>query len=291
MNVRSNIQYCSCIEFTTKKTKGVVKAYPVKKGSKCSEVLKRQAHINSWCCFFKRWQDYLGSDIIKNDLQLFTLMAKSPAEYNQQIYPWGDFGWFGPYDSEEEALAAGNKQIEENYYVWDILWKTTIKTDTNVYEVRSIPGIVGGFNVHGHTLNRDGNICSAITYSSSKTVKNILDDNGKLVDLWIWEVDGDNNFGLCGWNNTYSNGSRMDCYNFLELNNSDYFCENNEYDHTVNNTNNGCWCCGSYSGLTDKLDLLRANSIVNIGPCGNPYQSDKRNGRFGKYDKTIGAIP
>jgi hypothetical protein len=289
--ITANTQYCSCIEFEQKKTKGVAKAYKVKKGSKCSDVLNRQAHINSWCCLFKRWQDYLGSGVIRNDIQLFTLMAKDPRAYYQEVYPWGDYGWFGPFDSEEEAIAAAKKQIEENYYVWDVLWKTTVKTDEDVFERRAIPGIVGGFNVHGHTLNRDGNICSAITYSSTKHIKSILDVDNKMVDLWIWEVDGDNNTGLCGLNNTYSNASRMDCYNFTELNDYEEFCGNNEYDRTIENANTGCWCCGNYSGLVTKYDLIRNNGLIDIGPCGNPYQSDKRNGRFKKFDKSVGAIP
>jgi hypothetical protein len=289
--IKANTQYCSCIEFDEKKTKGVPRTYKVKKGSVCSDVLNRQAHINSWCCLFKRWQDYIGSNIIKNDIQLYTLMAKNPMEYYQQVYPWGDYGWFGPFDTEEDAIAAARKQIEENYHVWDVNWKTAVKTDTSTYETRSILGIIGGFNIHGHTLNRDGNICSAITYSSSKKVKNILDVDNKLVDLWIWEVDGDNNFGLCGLNNTYSSGSKIDCYNFTEINDYDEFCGNNNYDRTIDNTNNGCWCCGNYSGLVTKYDLISNNGLIDIGPCGNPYQSDKRNGRFKKYDKSIGAIP
>ena len=83
--ITANTQYCSCIEFEQKKTKGVAKAYKVKKGSKCSDVLNRQAHINSWCCLFKRWQDYLGSGVIRNDIQLFTLMAKDPRAYYQEV--------------------------------------------------------------------------------------------------------------------------------------------------------------------------------------------------------------
>jgi hypothetical protein len=287
----SNVKYCSCIEFDAKKTKGIARAYPIPTNKKCSDVLNKQAHINSWCCFFKRWQDYLGSNIIKNDIQLFTLMAKNPLEYKQEIYPWGDYGWFGPFSNENDALAAANKQIEENYFVWDIIWKTKIKIAEDTYQERAVPGLIGGFNIHGHTLNRDTNICSAITYSSTKTVKNILDVDNKLVDLWIWEVDGDNNLGLCGWNNPYSNSSRMDCYNFVEINDYDEFCNNNTYDKTMDNTNYGCWCCGNYTGLTTKYDLIMNNYSIDIGPCGNPYQSDKRNGRFKKFDKTIGLIP
>lgn len=284
----SNKQYCSCIEFDTKKTRGTVKVYEIKKGVKCSDVLNRQAHINSWCCFFKRWQDYLGSTLIKNDIQLFTMMAKDPDTYFQKIYPWGDYGWFGPFETKEEAIEVGNRQIERNYDVWDVLWRTTFKVGENDYESRNIPGIVGGFNIHGHTLNRDGNICSAITYSSSKYVKNIIDVDGKLVDLWVWEVDGDNNIGLCGLNNTYSNASRKDCYGFTGLNESDEFCLKNDYDSTFLNTNNHCWCCGNYSGLETKYDLISNSGKIDIGPCGNPYQSDKRNGRFKKYDDRNG---
>jgi len=196
MTVTSNVKYCSCIEFNNKKTKGVAKTYPIPSGLKCSDFLNKQAHINSWCCLFKRWQDYLGSTVIRNDIQLFTLMAKNPLEYKQEVYPWGDFGWFGPYENEKEALEAANKQIDENYFVWNITWKTKIKLSDNTYQERDVPGIIGGFNIHGHTLNRDTNICPAITYSSSKSVKNIVDSNGDMVDLWIWEVDGDNNLGL-----------------------------------------------------------------------------------------------
>jgi hypothetical protein len=290
-SIRADTQYCSCIEFESKKTKGTPKVYQIKRGKKCSDVLNRQAHINSWCCLFKRWQDYIGNNIVKNDIQLFSMMASDPDSYYQKVYPWGDYGWFGPFDNEDEALKAANKQIEENYNVWDVLWKTTIKKSEGVYEPRSIFGIIGGFNIHGHTLNRDGNICAAITYSSSKTVKNIVDKDGRLVDLWIWEVDGDNNLGLCGLNNSYSNSSRIDCYSFTEINNFEEFCNNNDYDKTIENVNTGCWCCGNYTGLNSKYDLITNNGQFDIGPCGNPYQSDKRNGRFKKYDKSTGALP
>ena len=166
--------YCSCIEFGEKGSKGKAVVYTVNAGQKCSSVLSYQAHINSWCGLYRRWKDYLGESV-KTDLDLFKMMAFDPDTYNQKIYPWGDYGWFGPFRTEEEALQAANTQIKENYLYWNVDWQTRIKikdsSGKKVYETRTIPGIVGGFNFHGHTLNRDGDFCSAITYSSDKVVR------------------------------------------------------------------------------------------------------------------------
>jgi hypothetical protein len=294
MITSSTENYCSCIEFESKGGKGTPKVYSVRRGEKCSSVLPLQAHINSWCCLYSRWKDYLGEEIT-SDIDLFQRMAIDPDRYNQKVYPWGDYGWFGPYDTKEEAIAAANRQITENYLFWYVNWKTKIKikndNDETIYDTRNIPGIIGGFNIHGHTLNRDGDFCSATTYSSNKNIRSLKNKDGVFVDLWIWEVDGDNNTGTCGWKNTKTKASKMNCFSFSSLNEYTEFCNKNDYDATFNNNNNACWCCGSYSNLTSKLDLIKITTGLNIGPCGNPYQSDKRNGRFGRYDTRPGSSP
>ena len=290
--INTSENYCSCIEFSAKGSKGTPSVYTVKPGQKCSSVLPRQAHINSWCCLYTRWKDYLG-DSVKSDLDLFKKMAFDPDTYNQKIYPWGDYGWFGPFRTKEEASSAAQNQIKENYLFWNTQWKTSITLMDDFgdpkYEKRSVPGIIGGFNFHGHTINRDGDYCGAITYSSEKTVRKMKDKDGMVVDLWIWEVDGDNNLGTCGWKSNTVKVSKMNCYSFMSLNDSDEFCGNNGYDNSLNNNNIGCWCCGNYTNLVTKFDLIKNKNEINIGPCGNPYQSDKRNGRFGRYDTRPGS--
>ena len=68
--INTSENYCSCIEFVGKGSRGTPAVYTVKPGQKCSSVLPRQAHINSWCCLYTRWKDYLG-DSVKSDLDLF----------------------------------------------------------------------------------------------------------------------------------------------------------------------------------------------------------------------------
>ena len=294
MTIVINENYCSCIEFDQKGGRGTPAVYSVRVGQKCSSVLPYQAHINSWCCLYSRWKDYLGEEI-KSDIDLFQRMVIDPDKYNQKIYPWGDYGWFGPFTTKEEAIQAANKQITENYLFWYVEWKAQLKVKNDngaeVFDTRNVPGIVGGFNIHGHTLNRDGEYCSAITYSSSKYVRNLKNKDGHLVDMWIWEVDGDNNKGTCGWKNSKTKASKINCSSFIGLNDYTEFCNENDYDPTFRNTNTGCWCCGNYVNMTTKLDLIQNRNTLNIGPCGNPYQSDKRNGRFKKYDTKSGSSP
>jgi len=291
----SSEKYCSCIEFSTKGTIGIPVAYKISNAVKCSSILPWQAHINSWCGLFFRWEDFLKDNSIKNEIDLFKKMAYDPEAFNQKIYPWGDYGWFGPFDSEDQAINAARKQINENYLVWSVVWKTRIDTSEleqdSKYEVRSIPGIIGGFNIHGHTLNRDGDFCNSITYSSNKYFRRLHDKNGNDMDLWIWEVDGDNTENTCGWKSQKMKSTKMDCYSYIPLDSSDQFCNNNRHDPTANNNNTGCWSCGNYSNLQTKLDLITNKNEINIGPCGNPFQSDKRNGRFKKYDTRPGSLP
>jgi len=277
--------YCSCIEPQSIGSKGTAGIYKIPRGKKCSDMLPAQAHLNNWCCFYKRWQNVLGNNIIPNDTSLFGLMAKDPKTYNQQIYPWGDMGWFGPFDTQEEAKSAVEKQIFENYSFWDVLWRPMVKIAAESYEQRDIYGVVGGFNIHGQTLNRDGQTCGAVTYYSGKKIQNIIDKTGKNVTLWIWEVDGDNKLGTCV-------SDKNECYRYSTVINKQNFCQNNEKDLTFGNNNYGCWCCGNYVNLTSVDDLYNNPFSINIGPCGNPFQSDKRNGRgkFDKYDNRPGGV-